>query len=185
MTTLLSTLAERKDEFAHHLSLALALESRLFEAGETSIGETALTVRHLMTIKSGLIVHLYNVVEALMSRTMEEVGGAVKISRPDTWSVETLKEWLRFNAQIGLDGNEESRLALVHKAALKLLQIEPLGDLNFKKPSGTWSDKLIFRFSQRLTRGTATRPRWNSWQIEGMQSRTAAGLLRAAQKICL
>lgn len=150
MTALLATLSERKDEFAHHLSLAKALDGRLFEAGPTSIGEITLTVRHSLTIKSGLIVHLYNIVEALMSRAMDEMGSAVKTTQPDKWSIETLKEWLRFSAQIGLDGNEESRLVLVHKAALKLLQIEPLGDLKFKKPSGTWSDKLIYQFSQRL-----------------------------------
>jgi len=150
MTALISTLAERKDEFHHHLLLAQALEERLFEGDVTSIGEIALTVRHLRTIKSGLIVHLYNVVEALMSRTMEEVGGAVKDAPPTTWSIETLKEWLRFSAQIGLDGTEESRLAMIHKVALKLLQMEPIGDLRFKKPSGTWSDKVISRFSQRL-----------------------------------
>ncbi|NYT80309.1 hypothetical protein H0A70_02155 [Alcaligenaceae bacterium] len=150
MTTLLTTLSERKDEFSSHLALAKAMEERLFEGDLVSIGETALTVRHLRTIKSGLIVHLYNIVEALMSRTIEEVGVAVKSFTPNTWSTNTLKEWLRFNASIGLDGNEESRLAVVHKAALKLLQIDPINDLKFKKPSGTWSDKVIMKFSQRL-----------------------------------
>lgn len=150
MTTLLTTLSERKEEFISHLALAQAMEERLLEGDSVSIGETALTVRHLMTIKSGLIVHLYNIVEALMSRTIEEVGGAVKESPPDAWSINTLKEWLRCNASIGLDGNEDSRLEIIHKAALKLLMVQPIEDLRFKKPSGTWSDKLILKFSQRL-----------------------------------
>ena len=150
MTTLLTTLSERKDEFVCHLALAQAMEERLLEGESVSIGETALTVRHLMTIKSGLIVHLYNIVEALMSRAIEEVGGAVKTSPPDEWSINTLKEWLRYSASIGLDGNEDSRLEVVHKAALKLLMVEPIEQLRFKKPSGTWSDKVIFKFSQRL-----------------------------------
>lgn len=150
MTTLLSTLSERKEEFNSHLTLAQAMEDRLLDGDSVSIGETALTVRHLMTIKSGLIVHLYNIVEALMSRTIDEVGGAVKTSPPDAWSLNTLKEWLRFNASIGLDGTEDSRLEVVHKAALKLLMLEPIEHLQFKKPSGTWSDKVILKFSQRL-----------------------------------
>ena len=107
MTTLLTTLSERKDEFSSHLALAQAMEERLLEGDLVSIGETALTVRHLRTIKSGLIVHLYNIVESLMSRTIEEVGVAVKGFTPDTWSTNTLKEWLRFNSSIGLEGNEE------------------------------------------------------------------------------
>ncbi|WP_080699419.1 MAE_28990/MAE_18760 family HEPN-like nuclease [Bordetella bronchiseptica] len=150
MTALLTTLSDRKDEFAVHLALAQAMEGRLLEGGPISIGETALTVRHLMTIKSGLIVHLYNVVEALMSRTIEEVCTAVKATPPDAWSINTLKEWLRFNASIGLDGNEDSRLEVVHKAALQLLRMKPIEKLGFKKPSGTWSDKVIYTFSQRL-----------------------------------
>lgn len=150
MTALLITLAERKEEFMSHLALAQAMEERLLDGESVSIGETALTVRHLMTIKSSLIVHLYNIVEALMSRTIEEVGVAVKSSAPETWSISTLKEWLRFNASISLDGNEDSRLEIVHKAARKLLLVEPIDRLLFKKPSGTWSDKVIFQFSQRL-----------------------------------
>jgi len=151
MTTLLTTLAERKDEFTSHLALAQALDVRLFEGEAISIGGTALSVRHLRTIKSGLIVHLYNIVEAIMSRTMEDVAVAVKCIPPGNWSNNTLKEWLRFNASIGLDGNEDSRLDLVHKAALKLLQKEPIIEFGFKKPSGTWSDKLIYEFAQRLS----------------------------------
>lgn len=150
MTTLLMTLEERKDEFDFHLSLAKALDLRLFEGDPVSIGEVALNVRHLRTIKSGLIVHLYNVVEAVMTRTLEEVGGAVMNVSPGKWSNNTLKEWLRFNASFGLDGNEETRLDVVHNAALKLLQKEPIKVLKFKKPSGSWSDKLILQFSNRL-----------------------------------
>lgn len=150
MTTLLTTLAERKDEFSSHLALAQAMEEHILEGDLVCIGDTAVTVRHLRTIKSGLIVHLYNIVEALMNRTMEEVGVAVKSFAPDTWSPDTLREWLRCNASISLDGNEESRLETVHGAALKLLQIDPIHDLKFKKPSGTWSDKVIMTFSRRL-----------------------------------
>ena len=150
MTTLRAVLSERKEEFVVHLTLAHALDRRLFVGEPVSIGETALTVRHLLTIKSGLIVHLYNIVESVMTRTIEAVGAAVKITPPSEWTNDTLKEWLRFYATTGSDGNEDSRLEVVHKAALKLLTKEPIQSLTFKKPSGTWSDKIIYTFSQRL-----------------------------------
>lgn len=150
MTTLRTALAERKEEFSVHMSLAHALDRRLFIGDPVSIGETALTVRHLSTIKSGLMVHLYNIVESVMTRTIQEVGQAVQVTPPSEWTTETLKEWLRFYAATGSDGNEDTRLDVVHKAALKLLTREPIHDLTFKKPSGTWSDKLIYTFSQRL-----------------------------------
>ena len=150
MTTLVTTLIERKDEFAFHLALAKSMETRVMEGDSVAIGEVALSVRHVRTLKSGLLVHLYNIVEAIMSRTIEEVGNAAMRTPPNSWSDNTLKEWLRFNASIGIDGTEDSRLAIVHKAALKLLQKEPIKEFNFKKPSGTWSDKLILEFSRRL-----------------------------------
>lgn len=133
-----------------HLGLAQALDRRLFEGDGVAIGETTLTARHLLTIKSGLIVHLYNIVEAVMTRTIQDVGAAVQNTPPSEWSNDTLKEWLRFHASAGLDGNEDTRLEIVHKAALKLLTKEPIEELKFKKPSGTWSDKIIHTFSQRL-----------------------------------
>ncbi|QJD59987.1 hypothetical protein HG264_14325 [Pseudomonas sp. gcc21] len=150
MTTLHAALAERKEEFSVHMSLAHALDRQLFVGGPTSIGETALTARHLSTVKSGLIVHLYNIVESVMTRTIQEVGKAVQVTPPSEWTTATLKEWLRFYAATGSDGNEDTRLDVVHKAALKLLTREPIQDLVFKKPSGTWSDKVIYTFSQRL-----------------------------------
>jgi hypothetical protein len=150
MTTLLATLSERKDDFNFHFALAQSMEGRLLAGDPVSIGETALTARHLMTMKSGLIVHLYNVVEALMSRTLDEVGSAVKSAPPEQWAAYTLKEWLRFSASLSLEGNEETRLDVVQRAALQLLKAEPIGKLQFKKPSGTWSDKLIYQFSRRL-----------------------------------
>lgn len=150
MTTLRNTLSERKNEFHAHLALAQAMDQRLFESDPMQIGDITLNVRHLMTIKSGLIVHLYNIVEAVMTCTIEEVGEAVRLNSPTEWSIDTLKEWLRFYASTGIDGNEESRLNVIHKAALKLLAKETIEELKFKKPPGTWSDKVIHTFSKRL-----------------------------------
>ena len=148
MTTLHNTLSERKNEYSTHLALAKAMDQRLFESDPMQIGDITLNVRHLRTIKSGLIVHLYNIVEAVMTCTIEEVGAAVRLISPNQWSNDTLKEWLRSYASTGID--EDSRLNVVHKAALKLLAKETIEDLKFKKPSGTWSDKVIHTFSKRL-----------------------------------
>ncbi len=150
MTTLRSTLSNRKNDFNAHLALAQAMDQRLFEGDPLQIGDITLSVRHLMTIKSGLIIHLYNIVEAVMTCTIKEVGSAVRSIPPEEWANDTLKEWLRCYASTGTDGNEESRLVIVHKAALKLLAKETIEDLKFKKPSGTWSDKVIYTFSKRL-----------------------------------
>lgn len=150
MSDLQVTLTERRQEFDGHLAFATALDRRLIEGDTISIGEMALTARHLLTIKSGLIVHLYNVVEATMTKVIDEIGKEVLAIPPAQWSQITVKEWLRHYAAIGVDGNEDSRLDVVHGAALKLLARQPIQTLKFKKPSGTWSDKVILEFSRRL-----------------------------------
>ncbi|MCA2405773.1 hypothetical protein HFN55_01545 [Rhizobium leguminosarum] len=150
MTDLQITLSERRVEFDGHLAFASALDRRLIEGDAISIGEMALTARHLLTIKSGLIVHLYNIVEATMTKVIDEIGKEVLAIPPSQWSLVTLKEWLRHYASIGVDGNEDTRLEVVHGAALKLLARQPIDSLRFKKPSGTWSDKVILEFSRRF-----------------------------------
>jgi MAE_28990/MAE_18760-like HEPN len=150
MTDLHVTLVERRQEFDGHLAFAVALDRRLIEGDAISIGEMALSVRHLLTIKSGLIVHLYNVVEATMTKVIDEIGKEVLAVPPSQWSHITVKEWLRRHAAIGVDGNEDTRLEVVHGAALRLLAREPIENPKFKKPSGTWSDKVILKFAQRL-----------------------------------
>lgn len=150
MTDLHVALAERRQEFDGHLAFAAALDRRLIEGDTISIGEMALSARHLLTIKSGLIVHLYNVVEATMTKVIDEIGKEVLAIPPSQWSHVTVKEWLRHYAAIGVDGNEHTRLEVVHGAALRLLAREPIEDSKFKKPSGTWSDKVILEFSRRL-----------------------------------
>ncbi|WP_018416050.1 MAE_28990/MAE_18760 family HEPN-like nuclease [Teredinibacter turnerae] len=150
MTALISTLVERKEDFDSHLALAKALEVHLFDGESMPVGETVLTARHLLTIKSGLVIHLYNIVEAIMTLTINQIGSQVKTASPNEWTEDTLKEWLRTYASIGIEGNEDSRLDIVHKAAFQLLNKESIQDIKFKKPSGTWSDKVIYQFSQRL-----------------------------------
>ncbi|MGR3624431.1 MAE_28990/MAE_18760 family HEPN-like nuclease [Pseudophaeobacter sp.] len=151
MSILKNFLDDRRVELESHFALAEALDAQLVAGEPVSLGETALSARHLMTVKSGLIVHVYNIVEATMTRSTSEIGRAVRTTSPNEWSREALKEWLRHYASTGIDGNEDSRLEVVHKAALKLLAHDPIDELRFKKPSGSWDDKVIFTFSKRLS----------------------------------
>ncbi len=149
MSALINSLSERREEFDSHYSLAVALQNRLF-AGEVSIGETVLSARHLLTLKSGLLVHLYNIVEATMTSISNLISDAVGSATPRRWADNALKEWLREFIVSRTEGSEENKLSTVHAATRQLLQDSPLGPQKMKKPSGTWSDKLIFTFAERL-----------------------------------
>lgn len=151
MSSLIEFLNEREGDLASHFALATALDAQLTESEPVQVGDLALSVRHLMTVKSGLVVHVYNIVEATMSRIMDELGRAVRSAQPTEWSHSALREWLRHSAAFGIDGTEDTRLDVVHRAALQLLLHNPIEVLRFKKPSGTWSDKVIHKFAQRLS----------------------------------
>ncbi len=150
MTPLRQSLLERREQFDTHFTLARAMEDRVIEGETVSIGETELSVRHVMNMKSGLVVHLYNVVESTMTGAMEAVGQAIGSVLPTEWTEKALKEWLRKHAAIASDGGEDGRLRIVHAAARHLLGTVSPEARSLKKPSGTWSDQLVFTFAARL-----------------------------------
>lgn len=154
MTTLRADLEVRREEFDAHFSLAEALEDRMML--DASLGNVNLSARHINTIKSGLIVHLYNIEEAIMSQALHFLGSALGAVDPRRWNEHSMREWLRETiVSRTMDGNEDGRLATVYQSSSLLLTQSILGPQKLKKPSGTWDDKLIAKFIERMNVGVA------------------------------
>lgn len=149
MMSLQSMLVERREEYETHFALASALQDRIFKEN-LSLGDFELSARHLLTLQSGLVIHLYNIVEATMTRASDLVGVAVGASAPRAWSKHALLEWLRKNAVLPLSAGEVTRLNTVHSVSVVLMADSPPGTRTLKKPSGTWSDVQIETFAERL-----------------------------------
>jgi MAE_28990/MAE_18760-like HEPN len=150
MTSLSDELADRREEFEAHFGLAEALQDRMML--DSVLGSISLSVRHLNTIKSGLIVHIYNIVEALMTRSLSHLGSALGSTDPRQWTENTFREWLRENiVNRTSEGNEEARLNVAFERSNSLLGQGALGPQSLKKPSGTWNDKLIALFMRRMS----------------------------------
>ena len=151
MTTLRSALATRREEFDAHFALARALEDRMVLELDAPIGDLSLSVRHINTLKSGLVVHLYNVEEAIMSQALLYLGDALGSVDPRRWTEQSLREWLRETIVSRIvESNEDSRLATVYETSTLLLKTSILGPQNLRKPSGTWDDKVIATFIKRM-----------------------------------
>lgn len=152
MTTLQLALETRRDEFDAHFALAKALEDRMMFESDSRLGDVHLSVRHINTIKSGLIVHLYNIEEAIMGQALQYLGDALGSVDPRRWTEHSLREWLRESivSRIG-EGNEKGRLATVYQTSTLLLTKPILGPQKLKKPSGTWDDKIIATFIKRAS----------------------------------
>ncbi|MGB7406182.1 MAG: MAE_28990/MAE_18760 family HEPN-like nuclease [Pacificimonas sp.] len=152
MTSLATSLAVRKEEFDSHFELAKALEDRIILDEGGVVGAVSLSARHINTLKSGLLVHLYNIVEAVMSQSMSLLGAALGEVNPRRWTEHSLREWLR-EAVVSRtnEGNEDGRLATVFQTSSTLLTQSQLGPQKLKKPSGTWDDKVIAVFLKRMS----------------------------------
>ena len=152
MTTLRTALDIRREEFDAHFSLAKALEDRMILEDDSSLGGVSLTSRHINTIKSGLLVHLYNIEEALMSQALHFLGTALGSADPKRWNEYSLREWLRESVVSRIaESNEEGRLETVFNGSSQLLTMALLGPQKLKKPSGTWDDKAIATFIKRMS----------------------------------
>jgi hypothetical protein len=158
MTVLSTMLQERKEEFDTHYALAVSLEDNIFGGENVSIGSTRLSVRHLLTMKSGLIVHLYNVLEAVMSQATQMVGSAFGTVPPKNWSENARREWLREHGVARVEGGADARLRAVERFSINLLADGPLGPQAIRKPSGTWTDGSIGLFAERLGVQLAIQP---------------------------
>lgn len=152
MNTLRMILEERREEFDTHFALARALENRMMLELDILLGDVNLSARHINTIKSGLIVHLYNIEEAIMSKALQYLGDALGSVDPRRWTEHSLREWLRESIVSRIaESNEDGRLATVHQTSTLLLTTPVLGPQKLKKPSGTWDDKVIATFIKRMS----------------------------------
>lgn len=150
MSVLTTSLAIRREEFDSHFALARALEDRMMLESDSSLGEVSLSARHINTLKSGLVIHLYNIEEALMTEALRLLGNALGAVEPRRWTENSLREWLRESVVSRLsEGSEDGRLNTVAASSSQLLTIAALGPQKLKKPSGTWHDKVIATFLAR------------------------------------
>jgi len=146
MNDILEYLEERKEEFERHFVIANMLEQRLDEAFFDS--DIYVEVRHVNTIKSGLLVHLYNIVEAVSTRTLKYVGQHIASENPKSWTNEVLHEWVRSEFW---NKEQNADTALLHLTNLSTKLINCQADtFKIKSATGSWDDQDIKKIATRL-----------------------------------
>jgi hypothetical protein len=141
-------LIEREVEITAHLNLVAQLEAAATGRGT---GITApIETEPVNILKSGYLVHLYNVVEAVMTLIIEEVSVSAQAHPPKTWSDGLLREWSRGRVNMKRDieiNKMEDRVfnLLVETASRKAVERVPIG-----KASGNWSNEEIASIATRL-----------------------------------
>jgi hypothetical protein len=141
-------LSERHDEFRRHLDIARMLESRVNEAVQNQ--DVKIEVRHVNTIKSGILIHLYNIVEAVTTRTLDEVGRVVVSAKPAEWTNVVLREWVRAEVWSGEERIGEAALNRLIQITWTLASGQSLSAFKVKGEPGSWNDKGIQKVAKRL-----------------------------------
>ena len=142
-------LSARSGEIRSHLSLISELnEAAISRHGIGNIGR--IETEHVEILKSGFLVHLYNVIEAVMDQILSEVANCTVGYPPGTWSEAVRTEWIRTRAGIERNVDVDKRLRRTKKILEETIT-ETLA-VNFRISSwgGNWSNNEIVRVSRRL-----------------------------------
>lgn len=141
-------LSDRAGETESHLSLIEELTDAAIERkGVANLQRVEM--EHVDVLKSGFLVHLYNVVEAVMTRILAEVEADVIRYPPAQWSISVRTEWVRSRA--GIEGELESDQRLSRTVRIVNEAIEGAVNVEFRvRHRGNWSDREIAAVSERL-----------------------------------
>lgn len=141
-------LSGRTREIKSHLSLIVELnEAAITRQGVANL--QPVEIEHVDVLKSGFLVHLYNVVEAVMTKILEDVETDVVQYPPAEWSSPVRTEWVRSRAGVerGLEVNQrlERTVTILDEAITGAVKVV------FRvRSEGNWSDSEITTVSERL-----------------------------------
>ena len=141
-------LSGRAGEIESHLSLIEELTAAAI-ARQGVAKLQRVEMEHIDVLKSGFLVHLYNVVEAVMTKILEEVVADVIRYPPARWSSSIRTEWVRTRA--GVEWGIESHERLSRTVKIVDEAIEGAVSVAFSiRYERNWSDREIATVSERL-----------------------------------
>lgn len=135
-------LQERKSEVGQHLSLLRILDRRSKETPDAN-DEDRIELRQVMIMKSSVLVHLYNIIESTMTRSLDELSEHVSKHHPRSYNETFFRAWMKFTARTHEGLAPESLLDCVTEVGKDLIRESQWAPLKIKKGLGNWDDKLI------------------------------------------
>ena len=142
-------LQDRRDELHDHAKLIHKLEEASVGGGQVRF-PIDVQQKHLSILRSGLVLHLYNVVEAVMTRVLEELATEVAKHHPSTYADNILKEWVKSSTRPTDGAGPDRLLQRIEEIAHQLIQRSNASPLEIRRGSGNWDDKSILRVSSNL-----------------------------------
>jgi hypothetical protein len=142
-------LVEREQEVLMHLQLLSVLEKR--STGVLAAGDDFnVDVRQVLILKASILVHLYNVVEAVMAKALEVIENEIHLHHPKDYSEFLFDAWIMSNIRVS---NEVNISKINERAAAMgrvLLGSSGWSRVMLQKTDGNWDNKRIVSFLERV-----------------------------------
>ncbi len=148
-------LVEREQEIALHLKLLAALEKRSQEAQDPD-DELNVDVRQVLILKASILVHLYNVVEAVMAKSLEVLENAIHQYHPKEYSDALFDQWVVTNIALADEINVSKLNTRAQIMGRELIGTSDWHQVAIRKTDGNWDDQRIIKFSRKY----GVRIRW-------------------------
>lgn len=142
-----SILNDRKEEIEKHLHLIKVLE---IGAASASAEKERIGTDHINIVKGGFVVHLYNVVEAVMSQINEAIVTDAQKHKPLAWRRGLIEEWARVRINPRKDIDHNSRIERTVQLMEEIADRVVLRSVRIENFSGNWSCKEIIHRATSL-----------------------------------
>lgn len=142
-------LRERIVEVETHLTFITGLEASAVGRG-TGLRTAPVDSEPVNILKSGFLVHLCNVVEAVMEKVLEEVAVAAKVHTPKEWCDGLIREWalgrVKLSRDLSVHDAETRLVGLVQEAIDRMATTQ----LKIRRRSGNWSNDEVVQLAAAL-----------------------------------
>lgn len=139
-------LASRRREVDKHMTLVHDLHQSALNRSKGGPIDT----EHVNILKSAFLVHLYNVVESIMAKIVDEVATDTKKHKPEKWLDDLFLAWIRHRAALDMEVAPNDRLERVVAIIAEAAGRSEIGSTRVAKREGNWADKEIVGIAATL-----------------------------------
>jgi len=142
-------LSDRESELKIHLALLDILTERSKEA-PTDKQTKRVNTSQLAILKSTILVHLYNIVEAVFARLLKSTASKAYQHHPKDYSEGLFNEWIAWNVKVTPEINIDRLRKTVAEVGEALRSEDDWLEFEIQKSGGNWSEINIIELSTKL-----------------------------------
>ncbi|MCJ8517849.1 hypothetical protein ABID21_000636 [Pseudorhizobium tarimense] len=129
----------------------LAFIEDLHESALNRSGGRPVDTEHVNILKSGFLVHLYNVIESVMAKVIDDVAANTRAHNPHDWHDGVFIAWLRHRAATEQELDSSDRVERMVRVIAEASGRRQIGSTYIAKKESNWSHKEIRAIAETLT----------------------------------